>query len=314
MKIILLISRKTISFYAGLDSMNFVSAKTIGMMAITLPSETIFSYGLKGNLVFGIPISVSSGALAINTDRLQTLAKALDGDQAKPKQFFLTLGMNSSTLEHSVLEQLFSTPENPAEGISALKALKIANDQGIPIYTINQENINTIFPQLQVDADVKADIVNAVSAGEEVTVSKTNITYNGWTGCGYIIIAPDTGAGAYMISGEMNGGVLILAEIINWLFALFISDVEAVDHIASSSEIDCAYFHFIEYLGCLATNIDFVQLNQMALMIAFGVLSKSILKWHPWYSYICALLFYIGVIFYLCSISYKCGQEATYCD
>ena len=39
-----------------------------------------------------------------------------------------------------------------------------------------------------------------------VTVSKTQITYNGWTGVGYIIINPTTGAGAYMISGGLAGG------------------------------------------------------------------------------------------------------------
>jgi hypothetical protein len=57
----------------------------------------------------------------------------------------------------------------------------------------------------------KTDIRNAVNAGKVVTVSKTNITYNGWTGCGYIIIDPDTGAGAYMISGGMSGGWLMIA-------------------------------------------------------------------------------------------------------
>ncbi len=184
-------------------------AKTIGT-AITLSSETIFSFELKRNFAFGIPISVSSGGLAMDADRLLALVKALDGNADKPKQFFLSSGMNSSTLEHSVSEQLFSTPDNPAQGISAVKALQIANDQGIPIYMINQTNIDAILPQLQVDSDVKADIQNAVNAGKEVTVSKTNITVDGWTGCGYIIIDPLTGAGAYMISGGMNGALYLI--------------------------------------------------------------------------------------------------------
>ena len=65
-----------ISYHAELGVMNFVTAKTMGVAAITLPSETIFSYELKRNLVFGIPISGSSGGLAIDADRLLTLAKA----------------------------------------------------------------------------------------------------------------------------------------------------------------------------------------------------------------------------------------------
>lgn len=52
---------------------------------------------------------------------------------------------------------------------------------------------------------MKDDIQNAINAGKVVTVSKTNITHNGWTGCGYIITNPETGAGAYMISGGISG-------------------------------------------------------------------------------------------------------------
>lgn len=53
---------------------------------------------------------------------------------------------------------------------------------------------------------MKDDITNAVNAGKVVTVSKTNINFNGWNGCGYIITNPETGAGGYMISGGTNGG------------------------------------------------------------------------------------------------------------
>lgn len=66
------------------------------------------------------------------------------------------------------------------------------------------KNLVASCRELQVEM-VKADIQNGVNAGKEVTVSKTEINFNGWTGCGYIIIDPNTGAGAYMISGGMNG-------------------------------------------------------------------------------------------------------------
>lgn len=198
-----------LSYYAELDVMDYVSSKTRGVTTIRLPSQTIFSFELKVTTFFGTTLSTSAGGMAMDADRLYALVKSLDGNIEKPKQFFMNSGANSSALEHSVPEQLFSTPENPAQGISAVKALQIANDQGIPIYTINQTNIGTILPQLQVGADVKADIQNAVNAGKEVTVSKTDVTFNGWTGCGYIIIDPATGAGAYMISGGMNGAMIL---------------------------------------------------------------------------------------------------------
>jgi len=202
-----------LAYYAELDAMDYVAAKTIGVIAIRLPSETIFSFELKVNSFMGMPLSVNAGGFVMDLDRAMTLAKALEGDQDKTKQFMSASGVNSSALENSVPEQLFSTPDTPAEGISAVKALQIANDQGIPIYTINQTNINSILPQLQVDSDVKADIINAINAGKIVLVSKTNISFNGWTGCGYIIIDPSTGAGAYMISGGLSGAWTIIGVL-----------------------------------------------------------------------------------------------------
>jgi hypothetical protein len=141
------------------------------------------------------------------------VVKARDGNTKTAKQFMLSSGISGSALEHSVPEQLFSTSENPSEGFSAVKALKIANDQGIPIYTINKENVDLILPQLQLSQQVKDDIQNAVNAGKEVTAPKTELTYNEWTGCGYIIINLETGAGGYMVSGGQNGA----AEFLWWI-------------------------------------------------------------------------------------------------
>lgn len=65
---------------------------------------------------------------------------------------------------------------------------------------------------------MKTDIQNAVNAGKVVTVSKTNINFNGWSGCGYVITNPETGAGAYMISGGSNGAYLFLLWASVFLF------------------------------------------------------------------------------------------------
>jgi hypothetical protein len=56
-----------------------------------------------------------------------------------------------------------------------------------------------------------------------VTISQARITYSGWTGAGYVIIDPQTGAGSYLIEGGANGGVfaLALAVIFSLLFLQF---------------------------------------------------------------------------------------------
>ncbi len=211
-----------LSYFAEFDVMDYVTAKTMGVSLTKLPSTGRFFMGLNVTWLFEVPLNVSAGGLMMDIGLIKTVPIALDGDNNRKLQFMLSSGMNSSALEHSVPEQLFSTPENPAEGISAVKALQIANDQGIPIYTVNQTNIDAILPQLQVDYDVKVDIQNAVNAGMVATVSKTNISFTGWTGAGYIIINPDTGAGAYMISGGLRGGLLI-GSVFLLIAGLFLS-------------------------------------------------------------------------------------------
>jgi hypothetical protein len=117
--------------------------------------------------------------------------------------------MNGSVLEYAVPEQLFSTLENPVQGISTVKALKIANDQAIPIYTIDQTNIDSIAPLLQIDSGSLTDIRNAVNAGKTIITPKSEITFKSWTGTGYIIIDKNTGAGAYLVSGGISGGYVV---------------------------------------------------------------------------------------------------------
>ncbi len=199
-----------LTYFTALDMADSIAGQMMGIMSLRLPSEAMFGTTLSVKYFLGIPLSVSGGGLITDVDRATSIVKAFNGDRERAKRFILISGMNGSSFEHSVPEHFFSTAENATEGISAVKALEIANDQGIPIYTINQTNINAVIPQLQLDSGVISDIRDAINAGRIVTVSKTDITFNGWTGCGYIIIDPNTGEGAYMISGRMSGAVLVI--------------------------------------------------------------------------------------------------------
>lgn len=207
-----LLHTTALAYHAEFDTTNLIAARTMGVNAITLPSETIFATKLKVLTLFGIPRFASASGLAMDADHLVNVVIARDGNDETEKQFMLSSGMTSSALEHSVPEQLFSTPEHPTEGVSAVKALQLANARGIPIFTVTSANIATVLPQIQLDAQVKQDIQNAVNTGKVVTVSKTNVNFNSWVGCGYVIVDPATGAGAYMISGELNGGIMDLSE------------------------------------------------------------------------------------------------------
>ena len=65
------------------------------------------------------------------------------------------------------------------------------------------------------------DIRNAINTGHEVTTHEHNINFHGWKSTGYIIVAPYSGAGAYLISGGANGGFLVFLGIVAAATSLF---------------------------------------------------------------------------------------------
>lgn len=116
-----------------------------------------------------------------------------------------------SANEHFVPEQFFNDPNatiKNVNGISAVKALQIAGSEGQKIFTVTQNNIDIVLPQINHHSETITDIRNAVAAGKVVTVSQNKVSITGWTGTGYIILDPNTGAGAYMIGGGSDGGAI----------------------------------------------------------------------------------------------------------
>jgi hypothetical protein len=129
-------------------------------------------------------------------------------EHATPEQFWVDKSSCSYVDENGQTKN--PTLEPCAEAISAVKAIAIARNEGQKIYTITPQNAATALPMLPVGGDVGSEIRSAVQSGKEVTVHERAINANGWTGYGYIIIDPDTGAGSYLIEGKGNGAIMIL--------------------------------------------------------------------------------------------------------
>ncbi len=117
-----------------------------------------------------------------------------------------------------------------------------ANEAGIPIFTVSSKNIDQVLPQLQVSEYVKTDIQNAVNKGHIVTIPKSNITLNDWNGTGYVVLEPDTGAAAYMISGGMAGGA---TTAIIFLAAIAAAIIAIVDVLFAASVLVTLSVYFI---------------------------------------------------------------------
>lgn len=177
-----------------------------------------FDYGTNGT----IP------GLMMDIDRYVTMVAAKDASSTVG--YVRQNGMRLSAYEHLIPEKIFADPNdpNPPQGISAVKALAVAASQGQKIYTLNQANQAnhaTLLAQIAIDPQTRIEIQNALAAGKEVTVHQAPITLSGWTGSGYIITDPGTGAGAYKISGGANGAfyLALYIAVIATLVALLIS-------------------------------------------------------------------------------------------
>jgi hypothetical protein len=136
-----------------------------------------------------------------------------DGANAAARtNYVLQVGILSSVLESQVPKQMLSTPEQPAQTVSAASLLSLANHQNQKIYNITAANQAQVMPNIAHSPTVMQDIQNALAAGKNVVTHAADISTTGWTGAAYIIYDPQTGDGAYKIGGGENGSVSTFLE------------------------------------------------------------------------------------------------------
>lgn len=194
------------------DYLDEVTARGVGLRVVRLSSVGAFYSPLTVNYFFGVP---RSGVYQSRVMDVQVALVGLAGGDAEARRNFMKqVGNHGSFLEGGVFDQLFG--KLPGSGISATQLISDSNFQGITIYHITEQNMDLVLPVLLVDSDVKSDIRAAVAAGKEVLVPERSLTRGEWGGTGYIIRDLETGAGAYLISGGLNGGGDVECEPSVW--------------------------------------------------------------------------------------------------
>ena len=185
-----------------------IQAKSGNVVTYQQPSYGKFSTRLSTNYWFGLPRSVGFAGLVMDVDRLATSITAKDNTATERLNFMAASGNRASAMEHLVPEQMFSTEEAPAFGVSAVKALALAGAAGQKIWTIEQDNVGIALAAINHSSEIESEIRNAVRVGKVATIHEAPVAYQGSTFVGYTIIDSVTGAGAYKIGGGENGGYL----------------------------------------------------------------------------------------------------------
>ncbi|MAC14735.1 MAG: hypothetical protein CL539_08735 [Alcanivorax sp.] len=148
----------------------------------------------------------------MDVDRFAGTRVDKDGNVERRLAFNRARGARLSAMEHLVPEQMYSTDDAPAHGISAVKAIQLAAAKGQKIWTITQGNLDQALASIELSDEVETDIRNSVYAGKEVTAHERPVNFFGSQSSGYfftyLVITFTAGlAGAVipLIIGEMVG-------------------------------------------------------------------------------------------------------------
>jgi hypothetical protein len=186
--------------FARLDHFMNELSRSSNIVSLRHPSESMVGMSFNVDYIFNTPINISSLELNMDVDRDVIYTASRSNDTNAEAWFMVQKGLYSSNLEHFTFEELMGF-----DSVSTVRLLNLANQQNVPIYIIDSENSDRV-PELQISPAEKQNILNAIHTGKTVVVPARDIQYIDYSGIGYAVIDPETGAGAYMISDGLNGG------------------------------------------------------------------------------------------------------------
>lgn len=122
------------------------------------------------------------------------------------RTFLRVSGLEGSHREARVLEEGCGVA-----AISATGVLQEARRRGIPLLRLTASNAAVELARLSSTSDVIEDVRDHLARGREVLVPSMDLTVEDWTGSGYIVLDPSTGAGGYFLTGRVSGGRTIVS-------------------------------------------------------------------------------------------------------
>jgi hypothetical protein len=139
--------------------------------------------------------------------RIETVTSAQSTDD-RVRTFMKLSSLQSSILENRIFEDDFQV-----QSISTAKLMTVANgSQASPILTIDKTNIDSVLPELPFDQSIKDDIINSVNQNLSIKIPSQELSYENWTGIGFIKENQETGESGWMLSGSIAGGMTAIKK------------------------------------------------------------------------------------------------------
>ena len=197
-----------LNYYAEYSASSALSSFVENINYLMMPTIGTVGYEPEQRSFFGLNRGISKGGYYVNA-YLNNVVQDKSGNKNRSILFAKKIGMHSSSLEHKILEQVFIEENSPETiAFSASRALEITLLQGNKLFTLTKDNQSKLMPKINLDSVAMMEINQALSSGKQVITHANLIQIPHYKGAGYVILDPETGAGAYKISGGKNGGAL----------------------------------------------------------------------------------------------------------
>lgn len=130
-------------------------------------------------------------------------AVPLDGDDLGAVTRDRLTIFNNSDQERALWERVFNS-----SGFNTVRSIQLAHEAGIPIFTIDATNRETLLPQLQLSGQTVAFIEQFLNAGLEIVTPRDYTPLNDYSGVGFFAMAPgDPVPAGFLISSGVKGGI-----------------------------------------------------------------------------------------------------------
>lgn len=163
-------------------------------------SGALVATSINTSTIGGFPVGVRLTGSQMDVDADDESVVSLRADGGGVEDYISRAGARASQTEGEALDAVFGG----SDGVSTTRVISEAAAQGVPLYTITQNNAEEKLSRLTIDATTLRSVRAALQDGNEVLIPAREVTVGSWTGTGYIVAGE--GRRAFMISGGLSGG------------------------------------------------------------------------------------------------------------
>ena len=179
-------------------------ARSLGGRAQRLPSVGAFSMPYQVRYFFGVARTGFQIGRSTDVKAARSALSVSTGPDFAP--LALKIGAFGSAVEGANWAMLNGSG-NQGFGLTTTSLLRLAIEEGQPIYQIQQSNLNAALAEMDISPDSEQEIRQSVGQGLIVIAPQRDVSFRNWKGIGYVIFDPRNGNSLQRVEGGLAGGI-----------------------------------------------------------------------------------------------------------